>query len=81
MRHSDTDRTFKPKGRIPLFWSIATPDQKEEENQREFSRIRDTSERVKLDEEISRQIIRARGRGVVRDRVSRFREREREKTK
>ena len=67
------------KGKLSLYWTIATKQEKDEKNQRDFQQIKDASERYGLEEELAHQKKKLLNRAQVRDRVQRLRERVRAK--
>jgi hypothetical protein len=75
--HEATKASTKtaPKGKLSLYWTIATKEEKDEQDQRDFQRIKDVSERYGLEEELAQQKKKLLNRAQVRDRVQRLRER------
>jgi len=79
--HEETKALPKaaPKGKLTLYWTIATKEEKDEQDQRDFQQIKDSSERYGLEEELVQQKKKLLNRAQVRDRVQRLRERVRAK--
>ena len=73
------ERSSKPKGKITLYWRFATKEEKEDQDQRDFQRVADEAETMKMNGELIRQRKLTRQRAEVRERVQICRERQKEK--
>jgi hypothetical protein len=68
-----------PKGKLTLYWALATEDEKSDQDRRDFQRVKDRSEDLRLDGELARQKKKLLDREKTRLRVQNFRDRAREK--